>query len=153
MLVTIEILGATQEELKALGKKLPSSGKLGMRPMKDSLLFWKWKGFQISGVNEGLDDNASVKSENWALTPETKQSLKDLLAAFTKICPRRFYLYAAESGDLPRRETEVNHEEILELIAEGHLGNRVKYLARPVTQSDFGTASTPEVALRQEEQP
>ena len=39
--VTIELLGASQDELKALSTKLPSAGRLTMKPFKDSLMFWK----------------------------------------------------------------------------------------------------------------
>lgn len=130
MNLSIEILGATQDELKSLSEKLPKAGKLSFRPQKDSLLFWKWRGFQVAGVADGLE-TANPKSEYWMLDAETTKNLTEILAGFYKISPRRFTLYAAVSGDLPKRETEVQLDELLELIQGKQLGNRVKYQVRP----------------------
>ena len=134
MILSIEILGATQQDLKSLVDKLPSRGSLKIVPMKDGLLFWKWKGFQVEGVNQGLRDDISIKAEYWGFKPEVNQELKELFEAFYKICPRRMYVYAAEGGDLPKRETELDIEELKEVLSGGHLANRVKYLVRPETK-------------------
>lgn len=127
--VTVEILGATQTELKELSQKLPSVGNLGFRPKKDSLLFWKWKGFEITGLKDGISE-PSAKSENFSLDELTRKGLGELLSAFSTACPRIFSLYAAHGADLPRRESEVQLSELLEVVAEGRLGKQVLYRVR-----------------------
>ena len=134
MILSIEILGATQQDLKSLAEKLPSRGSLKIVPMKDGLMFWKWKGFQVEGAHDGLRDDLSAKAEYWGFRPEVNQELTELFDAFYKICPRRMYVYASEGGDLPKRETELDIDELKEVLSGGHLANRVKYLVRPATK-------------------
>jgi hypothetical protein len=126
--LSLEVIGATQDELKALAKKLPTAGKLTMKPFKDSLLFWKWKGFEISGLE--MPDSVNQKGENWPLDATNRASLAELLRAFVKTCPRIFTLYSSPGGDLPKRECEMQLAEFLEVIAEGSLGHRVMYRVR-----------------------
>ncbi|HEY8280715.1 MAG TPA: hypothetical protein VIH99_13885 [Bdellovibrionota bacterium] len=130
LVVSLEIQGATQAELKSWGEKLPKAGDLSMKPTKDGLLFWKWKGFEIAGLDRGLKEGMSGKSENWLFNEPTKKALGELLTAFTQVCPRRFSLYACGDGELPKRESELQLTELLEVVAEGSLGNRVKYWVR-----------------------
>ncbi len=144
MILSLEILGATQNELKALADRLPKAGALSFRPSKDGLFFWKWKGFQIDGIQDGLEATGP-KSEYWVLNPETAKSFAELLREFFRICPRRFSLYAAVSGDLPKRETEVQFDELLELVGERKIASRVKYQVRlPAARSHHLDEETPE---------
>ena len=59
------------------------------------------------------------------------------VAAFGKACPL-FTIYAAQAGDLPKRETEVNLSRLLELVGENHIGNRVTYWVREKRETPRG---------------
>jgi hypothetical protein len=124
----LEVIGATQDELKALALKLPTAGKLTIKPVKDSLLFWKWKGFEINGLE--MPDSVNQKGENWPLDAANRTALAELLRSFVKVCPRIFTLYSSPGGDLPKRESEVQLAELLEVIGEGSIGHRVMYRVR-----------------------
>jgi hypothetical protein len=126
--LSLEVIGATQDELKTLATQLPKSGKLTMKPVKDSLLFWKWKGFEVYGLE--VPDSVNQKAENWPLDAENRTSLAELLQAFVNVCPRMFSLYSSPGGDLPKRESDVRLAELLEVISEGSLGHRVRYRVR-----------------------
>lgn len=126
--LSLEVIGATQDELKALATKLPKAGPLSMKPVKDSLLFWKWKGFEVLGLE--MPDSVNQKAENWPLDSANRTALAELLQAFVKVCPRMFSLYSSPGGDLPKRESDVRLSELLEVIAEGSLGHRVMYRVR-----------------------
>jgi len=144
--ISLEVQGATQPELKAIAAALPKAGKLTMRTQKDSLFFWKLKGFSIEGVGDGLKEGATARNETFPLETEIMRSLGEILASFWKVCPRRFSLYASLSGDLPKRETDIQFSELLELISEGHLGNRVTYRVRPDVKKEVEVAPSPDVA-------
>lgn len=127
--LTIEILGATQDELKAIGAKLPQAGKLTLKPFKDSLLFWKWKGFEVQGAE--VPDSVNQKADYWPLDEANRRDLAELLKAFRQTCKGRiFTLYSSPGGELPRRESEVQLDELLGMIGEGQLGHRVMYRVR-----------------------
>ena len=126
--LTIEILGATQDELKSLAGKLPKAGALTLRPFKDSLLFWKWKGFEVQGLETA--DSVNQKADYWPLDGANRKSLEELLKAFRALGPRIFTVYSSPGGELPRRESEVQLAELLEMIAEGQIGHRVLYRVR-----------------------
>ena len=126
--LTLEVLGATQNELKSLGSKLPKAGALEIKPLKDSLLFWRWKGFEITGIE--IPDDTNPKSDYWNLNQETRKQLIKLLEDFRQICPRIFSLYSALGGELPKRESDLRMTELLEVLAEGRIGNRVTYRVR-----------------------
>jgi hypothetical protein len=126
--LTIEVLGASQDDLKSLGEKLPKAGSLSMKPFKDSLLFWKWKGFEVIGLE--MSDSVNPKADYWPLDEGNRLSLEDLLNTFRQICPRIFTLYSSPAGELPRRETEVQLVELMEMIREGQIGHRVLYRVR-----------------------
>lgn len=126
--LTIEIPGASQDELKALDGKLPQVGKLSLKATKDSLLFWKRKGFEIVGAE--MPDSVNQKADYWPLDELTRRSLGELLVAFGKVCPRIYTLYSSPAGELPRRESDIQRAELLEMIAEGQIGHRVLYRVR-----------------------
>ena len=126
--LSLEVLGATQAELKSLQERLPKAGNLSMRPYKDSLMFWKWKGFDIVGLE--MLDSVNQKGENWPLDDANRRTLSELLSAFIKVCPRIFSLYSSLGGELPKRESDLQMTELLEVISEGSLGNRVLYRVR-----------------------
>lgn len=125
--ITVEVLGANQSELKSIVPNLPKAGSLALRPYRDGLMFWKTKGFEVDGAEEALADHATGKSDFWPLKQEAQKNLSELLQAFFKICPRHLILFAAEAGDLPKRESQIKFSEFLELVADGHLANKVSY--------------------------
>jgi hypothetical protein len=126
--VTIEVLGASQDELKALAEKLPQAGKLTMKPFKDGLFFWKLKGFEVSGLE--IPDSVNQKADYWPLDAANRASLAELLRAFQRVCPRIFTVYSSPAAELPRRESEIQLEELLGMIGEGQIGHRVMYRVR-----------------------
>jgi len=126
--LTIEVLSASQDDLKALSTKLPKAGGLEMRPFKDGLMFWKLKGFEISGVE--VPDSVNPKADYWPLDAAARASLTELLKAFRQVCPRIFTVYSSPAAELPRRETEVQLQELLDMIGEGQIGHRVMYRVR-----------------------
>ena len=114
--ITLEIMGATQDDLKALSTKLPQAGKLSMKPFKDSLLFWKLKGFEIVGVE--VPDQVNRKADYWPLSETDRKDLASLFQAFRRICPRIFTIYSSPGGELPRRDSEVQLQELLDMIGD-----------------------------------
>ncbi|MGZ3742051.1 MAG: hypothetical protein ACXVB9_21935, partial [Bdellovibrionota bacterium] len=85
-------------------------------------------GFDIEGLE--VPDSANPKGENWPLDAANRAALAELLTAFVKVCPRIFSLYSSPGGDLPKRESEVQLAELLEVIQEGSIGHRVLYRIR-----------------------
>jgi hypothetical protein len=126
--LTIEVLGASSDDLKALAGKLPSAGGLSMKPFKDSLMFWKLKGFEISGAS--VPDSVNPKADYWPLDERTRKDLASILTAFRALCPRIFTVYCSPAGELPRRESDIQLDELLGMIAEGQIGHRVLYRVR-----------------------
>jgi predicted transcriptional regulator len=138
--VTIRLPGADQSRLKAIAEKLPRAGKLSMKARRSFPLFGGLADFQVSSVGDGIAENATERGEFVLLNDETKRSLTELLKAFGALTSV-FTIYAAQSGDLPKRETTVTLEKLLELSETNHLGKRVTYWVRP-----------PELTLRAPEQ-
>lgn len=143
--VTIKVPGADQNRLKTICDKLPSSGKLTLKPRRSFPVFGGIADFQVQGVADGLSDQASQRGDFHLLNDETRKALAELLKAFGALSSI-FTVYAAWSGDLPKRETRITLERIVELVETNHLGNRVTYWVKPeeVTLRPPEPETTPE---------
>ncbi len=139
--LTIKLPGADQNRLKTVAQKLPKAGKLEMKPRKSFPVFGGIADFRVEGVADGLAPNSSERGDFLQFNEETRKTLAELFRAFGAMASV-FTVYAAQSGDLPKRETTVTIERLTELVQENHLGNRVTYWVRPE-----------EVTLRPPEEP
>jgi hypothetical protein len=139
--IIIKLPGADQARLKSISQQLPKAGLLEAKPRRSIPLIGGIADFQIKGVHDGLAENASEKGDHHIFTEETRKSLAEVMKGFGALASV-FTVYAAWSGDLPKRETTVTLERLVELVNENHLGNRVTYWVRP-----------PEVTLRPAEEP
>ena len=128
--VTIKLPGADQARLKTISEKLPSAGKLKMKPRRSFPVFGGIADFQVEGVGEGLAENATERGDFHLLNDETRRALAEILKAFGALTSI-FTVYAAQSGDLPKRETRITIERLVELVETNHLGNRVTYWVKP----------------------
>jgi len=131
--ISIKVPSANGAKLKEMAAKLPKVGKLGMKITRAIPLLGPISSFEITGVNDGLAEQATERADHHQLNEETRKSLRNLVEAFGSNCSPQFVFYAAWSGALPKRETEIELPRFLELIAENHVGNRVTYRVKELT--------------------
>lgn len=135
--IAIKVPGADSARMKSLHALGLKSGGLELKPRKSIPLFGGISSFLVDGVHNGIEAGASERGDHIQLQADTRKALAELLAAFGKACPL-FTIYAAQAGDLPKRETEVNLSRLLELVGENHIGNRVTYWVREKRETPRG---------------
>lgn len=132
--VIIKLPGADQNRLKTISQSLPKAGKLEVKARRTIPVFGGIADFSISGVHAGLDEKSTERGDFHLFTEETRISLAEVFRSFGKLATV-FTVYAAFSGDLPKRETTVTIERLVELVAENQLGSRVTYWVRPPVET------------------
>ncbi len=131
--ISIKVPGANGAKLKEIAAKLPKAGKLGMKTSRAIPFLGPISSFEVTGVNEGLSEQATERADHHLLNDETRKNLRELMQSFGASCSAQFVFYAAWSGALPKRETEIELPRFLELVGENHIGNRVTYRVRELT--------------------
>lgn len=142
--LSIKVPGTSGAQLKEMAAKLPKVGKLAIKPTRAIPLVGPINGFLVTGVHEGLSEQATERADHHLLNDETRKNLKELMEAFAKSCSHQFIFYAAWSGALPKRETQVDLPNLLELIANNHVGNRVTYRVKELTHLVRRSEEAPE---------
>lgn len=131
--ITITVPGAGGAKLKEMAAKLPRAGEMSMKVTRSIPLVGPISGFTVTGAHDSLAEQATERADHHLFTEEGRKSLRDLIEAFAKNCSHQFIFYAAWSGSLPKRETQIELPNLLELIANNHLGNRVTYRVKELT--------------------
>lgn len=129
--ISIKVPGASGAKLKELAGKLPKAGKLAFKATRAIPILGPISSFDVTGVE--LSEKASERADHHLLTDEARKDLRALMDAFAQSCSPQFVIYAAWSGALPKRETEIELADFLELVSNNHIGNRVTYRVRKLT--------------------
>jgi hypothetical protein len=129
--ISIKVPGANGAKLKEMAARLPKAGKLGIKAARSIPLIGPVSGFDVTGVE--LSDQATERADHHLLTEDSRKNLRELLETFGRDCSRQFIFYAAWSGALPKRETEIELADFLQLVGNNHIGNRVTYRVKQLT--------------------
>ncbi len=129
--ISLKVPGADSAKMKSILAKLPKAGKVSLKPTRSIPLVGPINGFEIAGVE--LADNATERADHHQLTEGSRKDLRETLEAFGRDCSRTFLFYAAWSGALPKRETEIELADFLGLVGNNHIGNRVTYRVKELT--------------------
>lgn len=79
------------------------------------------------GAHDILDDQADWNSPEWLFDPVALHRLAITIRRLFELLPEQFTLLAAWAGEQPIRELNLTRDELVAIIDQNRLGNRILY--------------------------